>query len=549
MIASNRVRAGLSVRAGTRLRRSAVVAAVAAVLALWAGGHVVGQARGQAAPPASGAAKPMPPLSATDAAGKPKALSAVKLSAYDGAAYCDLAVAADGTFHALYTESPAIGKPVFLYHRSSPDGVTWSPPTNLSDDESGRDSGYCRAVVDGRGRVYAVWKFVPARTMLDGPGAVEPGQLVYRCLDGGAWSGATRFGSDAGPQVSWFAAVDPGGTPHVVWSEVAEDAFARRKSASRKHANLVKQAALNGPASGPVKSLITAAPLPTDAQIAAAAKRGGKSIIPYAEQYPKEVGLWNLRGHVDAGGVARFSAEQPKDAQPAPAVAPGEGAYKEGPVVYWDGAALKSVYTIDMRERDGNSFANPPTLLADAGGRPHLIRAPSSKKVERACVRDYPLNADGTPGTPVDVMTARDPKGQILGWQAWSLPGGRMAVAVTLKDIPPGGSVIDAPYDLYVSFSDGGGKWTPPLNVTDNAARATFASKQVDIATYSNLTEYFPKYGAVTAGPDGRPAVLMVNDAQRSFSFPAGVVAGGGRTIVVQGGGQVSRPAAFFLKL
>ena len=63
--------------------------------------------------------------------------------------------------------------------------------------------------IDGRGRVYAVWRYVPRSSLLDGPGCRAPGILTYRCLEGGNWSKRILIGDKDMPSFSWFITLDP----------------------------------------------------------------------------------------------------------------------------------------------------------------------------------------------------------------------------------------------------------------------------------------------------------------------------------------------------
>jgi hypothetical protein len=151
----------------------------------------------------------------------------VKLTQYDLAGFCDIAASPDGTLHAAFTERPAHGRPLYVYYRSSSDGSrTWTETVNLSDDESGNDAGYARLFLDGKGRLYAAWKYIALNSLLDGPGGHARGRLVYRCLEGGRWSKRVPLGDSKVPTFSWFAAVAQGGKAHLVWSQMAPDALA-----------------------------------------------------------------------------------------------------------------------------------------------------------------------------------------------------------------------------------------------------------------------------------------------------------------------------------
>lgn len=482
-------------------------------------------------PPAPG--QPLPPLTARDAAGKPKRM--LKLSQYDKSAYCDLAVGAGGVLHAVFTDQPNAMKPAYLYYRSSTDGgATWSEPKNLSDDESGLSASWARVIIDGQGRVYAIWKYVGRNELLDGPGGHGAGVIAYRCLQGGAWSRTVRLNSPKLAAYSWFAALGPGGAVHLVWSQMSADAMRIQGWGAAQYANLVQQAVLDGAAPGAPKALISTS-LPTKARLDAAHAAGHD--IPYDQQRPKKDGLHNLRGYIDAAGAAHFVAEDP-------GISEGPSSEQTGArIVLWDGAKLRPLYAYE-RLQTYNNFNNPPTLLFDAQGREHLIRAP--EKAEKASVRDYPLEG-GEMGDPVEAIAARDGKGIITAWQAMQLPGGRMVVTAALS--PKGGAHPDD-LELYITFSDGGGKWSEPLSVTDNQARHDFFHKETGGgAAVAASTTYSPRYASVVIAPDGHPCVLMVDSEDTIVgltSVQPGAAAEGRTTT---GGLRVDAPMVFFLKL
>ena len=122
-------------------------------------------------------------------------------------------------FTAVFTDSPEYGKAPYVYYASSTDnGVTWSDPKNLSDDDSGIAAGFCRVAVDGKGRVYAVWKYL-MRSGLEGPGGgSNGGEVCFRCLDSGTWFKTVRLNKMPQACFSYFVALDAKGRCNVVWS-------------------------------------------------------------------------------------------------------------------------------------------------------------------------------------------------------------------------------------------------------------------------------------------------------------------------------------------
>ncbi len=457
--------------------------------------------------------------------------AAVKLTQYDLAGFCDLAVGPDGGLHALFTERPAHGKPLYLYYRASTDGGrSWTDALNLSDDESGQDAGYARLFFDGKGRLYAAWRYVPLNSLLDGPGGRAPGRLVYRCHDGGKWSPRVRLGDDQVPTFSWFAAVAPDGRAHVVWSQIAADALAALGWATADYANRVRQATLDGPAVTGVKDLIAPRALLTAPE--QQKLRAAGQYPKYEDTRPSQQGLVNLRGYITAEGAARFIAERPGIPGPL-------GATTGRQIVRWDGTKLVALYTFE-KYRTYNTFNDPPALLVDAAGKEHLIRAP--EKAEKPCVRDYPVGAAEL-GDPADVIRPTSGPGAILNWQAHQLPGGRMAVTAALSQK---GGYDPSDTQLYVSFSDEGGKWSAPVRITPREPKAAPAPGPGHPVTV--LVEHRPRFAALAQGKDGRPGLLVIDSA----NFLAGVAV---KTITSSGVRDVTatiprteHPAVFFVR-
>lgn len=471
---------------------------------------------------------------APDPGGTPQTATAsmIKLSQYDRAAYCDLA-AADGSLHAVFTDRPEHGRPLFLYYRSSRDGgKTWSAPVNVSDDETGDDVGYARAILDRSGRLYAIWKYVRQGELIDGPGGNANGRLVYRCLDGGEWSRRIPLGDDNVASYSFFAANDRAGDVHVVWSQMARDA-AQVQMASVWHANLVRQARLDGDKPGTPQDLIVPKPLLTREE---QDKMKAAGTYPaYEDTQPRKNGMINLRGYIDDRGVAHFVAED---------FGITEGDRQTGKrIVLWDGAKLLPLHEYE-RSQTYNNFENPPSLVLDGGGRQHLIRA--AEKAEKPCVRDYEIT-DGRLGDPVDVIVPTKGPGTLANWQVHVLPGGRIAVTAALSE--KGGWRPDD-LELYISFSDGDGKWTTPVCVTENEARRTaFRRETVGGSAVASLAEYSPRFASVAIDKAGGTCLLMVNSEDTIIGLTSVGVTGAGQAVSVTGTGRVDNPMVFFRRM
>jgi hypothetical protein len=456
----------------------------------------------------------------------------VQLSRYGRSLYCSLAQTPDGTLHAIYTDQPDGLRNSFLYYRASTDaGATWSEPKNLSDDESGLPSYFCQVRVDGKGRVYAIWKYLSAASdTLDGPGSASCGVLAYRCLNGGEWSKIVRLSTKEVPSTSFFAANAPDGAVNVIFAAGPPDRDWVREGGVQCHqATVIKQAALDGGNMPTPRTIIAPKPVPTKAQIDAAHAAGNE--IPLYEQQPRPDGLWNLRGYVDEAGAAHFIGEHNSEYG-----IPG-GSSKDYYVLF-DGAALHKLWTIES----GNNFNNPPTLLVDAAGKEHLLKTP--EHAERIWVRDYPVT-NGQLGDPTDVIGPEKPEGTISNWQAVALPGGRMAVTCAISQ--KGGWDPDD-VELYLTTSDGAGKWAKPICVTNNAARRAFMSKQTAAGGVMKSDTYRPDFADSIALKHGGMGVLMVNTNKSIIGITNNHISGSGQVFGSLASGSSAAPWAYYKK-
>jgi hypothetical protein len=479
---------------------------------------------------AAPAEQPAAPAGATD--------SLVKISQYGGSLYCSIACGADGTLHAIYTDRADPTKVAYLYYRASKDsGATWSEPKNLSDDESGLSAYYCRCMVDGKGRVYAIWKYLSAASdSLDGPGSSGCGILAYRCNNGGTWSKTIRLTSKKVPSTSFFAAPGPDGAVNLVWAQGNPDVdWEPRGGVSPQGANMIQQAVLDGDTAPTPKGLIVPAPIPTAEQIAAAHAAGHD--IPYADQYPKSDGLWDLRGYIDASGAAHFIGDH-YQIYPSPPDDPNNGPY----IVYFDG---KQPHKLFEYEHSGGQLNtnNPWTLLLDAHGKEHVFRTPV--KAEKDAVRDYAVDK-GQLGDSIDVIAPDKPTGKIVDWQATKLTDGRMAVTAALSQ--KGGWAPDD-VDLYISTSTGDGKWSAPVNLTSNESRKAFMSKETAAGGVMTSDSYRPDFAEAVQLKDGSLGVLMVNTDKTLLGITNSGVTGSGQTVGSLASGSTAAPWVFFTKV
>lgn len=456
----------------------------------------------------------------------------IQLSRYGRSLYCSLTQTTDGALHAIYTDQPDGLRNSFLYYRASTDGgATWSEPRNLSDDETGLPSYFCQVRVDGKGRVYALWKYLTAASdTLDGPGSASCGVLAVRCLSGGEWSKIVRLSTKNVPSTSFFAANGPDGAVHVVFAAGPSDRdWVKEGGVQCQQATVIQQAILDGGNTPTPRTIISPRPVPTKEQIDAA-HAAGKD-IPFYDQQPRPDGLWNLRGYIDKTGVAHFVGEHYQEYG-----IPG-GSSKDYYVLF-DGAALHKLWTIE----NGNNFNNPPTLLMDAGGKEHLLKTP--EHAERIWVRDYPV-ANGQLGDPTNVIGPDKPEGKITNWQAVGLPGGRMAVTCAISQ--KGGWDPDD-VELYLATSDAAGKWLKPICVTNNAARQAFMSKQTAAGGVMKSDTYRPDFADAIALKQGGIGVLMVNTNKSIIGITNNHLSGSGQVYGSLASGSTAAPWVFYKK-
>ena len=464
---------------------------------------------------------------ASSADGAPAAM--VKLSTFGQAQYCSIATGPDGTLHAIFTDAKKYGSPHYVYYRASADGgATWSEPKNLSDDESGLGTSWCQVKVDAAGRVYAIWKIVDETTALDGPGGNSGGSIAFRCLDGGTWSKAQVFGDDHHEAVAWCAMNAPDGKVRVLYTQLQADiADHDRKVNGGISGNVANDLAMltldggNAPARTPI---LTAKPLPTKAEIDAAHLVGKD--FSYDDSHIKRDGLWNLRGYLAEDGRPHFIAEKYQATSQEPKT-----------IVRYDGQKLATFYEY-KNASVGNTFSEPPAFFRAADGKEHFVRKPEAS--ENEVIRDSVVD-NGTPGDKTDVIAINGDRVKIFHWQSNALADGRIAAMAALS--PKG--MYDDGDDFYVAIGDGHGKWSAPVNVTDNDARSKFFAK----AAVSQSSSYQPEYAEATALKSGDVGVVMVNTEHTITGLNTVAITGSGRAVEGTSSTSSSSPYVFFTKV
>ena len=354
-----------------------------------------------------------------DAASAAPAAEPVPISSFNEATYTSLVADRDGALHAVWLDRNPETQRQAVYHRSSSDdGRSWDDPTFLSEGQPDGYTGIPRVVADGAGRVYAVWKMVDRGTsMAEQELLSRPayGTLVYRVLEGGRWSPVRAVGAERAV-VAWFAATDPRGRVHVVWSENPDGPGFLSTTAD---AGAVRQAQLDG-----------------------ATPRGGQ-VISGASRFGK-LGYWSLSGYVDGNGGAHWVAVRGNDADDRSILVHSTGGRER--TLPWYTAAAQAA-----------GARTPPQLVLDASGGEHLVLYEGGP---RPRLLDHGVNREPYTDT---LVTGADAE-SIQDFQL-SSAGGR--IAVTMEITGDDGNRLA---DLYVATWNGDG-WTRPARVIDNGTR------------------------------------------------------------------------------
>jgi len=345
--------------------------------------------------------------------------------------YSDAAVAPDGSIHVAYSEAgERFGETRHLYHQSSTDGGhTWSQRQNLSHEyDRNFGAGFHRIVIDGKGRVYVVWK---PHNHQDTPCGNSEGDLVFRVLDGGSWSKPIRVGTEK-HVLGWFPSVNPAGIAHLVWNEDAPLRSDGSRWSGARNAMLVHQCVLDGPAASPPVRIWGDKPILDD--------------MTLGKRYP---GYKGIRGYVDARGTAHWVAEK----------IPAKIDHTDVELVHCDGVRETVLFqatrfgSVSLVDRQFNR--SPLQLLVDSAGRQHVVFL--DLKGEKPAVIDHMI---GSNAEPTIVRAAKALDGEISGVQAIQGAGGRMAVLMQVRD-----DRSKYEFDLLLSTFDGT-RWSPTVDLT-----------------------------------------------------------------------------------
>jgi len=401
----------------------------------------------------------------------------ITLSQFKRATYSDLLIDSAGIYHAVFLESPAIGKTRFVYYsRSTNGGRSWSKPVTVSNDESGNGAAQPKLIQDkASGEVYAIWKrfgLTDARypiqdVILEGPGGYNAGTLFFRSVGGSAPGEILKIGEKEETVISWFVTHDPAGNITVVWSQVTDESALSNWKAWF-YADWIRTAKIRGGAVGNITSVTRPNP------------------APYKGGAPPDVGFMNLHGYFSPSGALKFVAERMQN--------------RGQVVVYSDGKTIKKIYEYP-KSTTFNTFNNPPRLLVDENGTEHLILKPDSSTLEAEELWDI----DPVTGKK-RVLIAIDQEGFSLdGFQAYQGPDGKMTV--TFQAGKPSGSSES----FFCSYRDG--VWRS-FGMSKNSAMGSFTYREFPFngvyrPTLATLTKYDTTFVSVAHDKSGARKMLM----------------------------------------
>jgi hypothetical protein len=364
----------------------------------------------------------------------------VALSQFEKAGYCDLLIAQDGNYHAVFLENSDYGKPVFVYYTSSSNkGKSWSTPVTISNDGTGNGSSIPKLIQDGSGTIYAIWKrygssdkskYPVAETILEGTGGYTIGTLFYAVLNGSSFGKPIMLATNERMQISWFPTLDNAGKVHVVWSQLSDETWKNQWS-HWYYADVIREATLSSGSFGGLKDYTTP----------------GKPQYPGGA--PPNLGFQNLRGYYDKQNKLRFI---------------GEFVAETGvkTLFYYTGTKYELAYQYPLY-KDGNTFNYPAELLYDEKGNDHIIFRPPASTLESEQIWDYEVSSGKT-----NVLASIQKKGvQIQGFQANQGSSGEMAVLIQAGGL----SESNEAFGLFYK----NGSWLTK-GLSENASKDTFAA-------------------------------------------------------------------------
>jgi len=273
----------------------------------------------------------------------------ITISQFERAGESDFLIDQNNNYHVVFQESPAIGKPVFIYYTmSANNGISWSKPITLSNDGTGNGASPPSLIQDGSGAIYAIWKrygnkgskYPAPDVSLDGRGGYVNGTLFYKVLQGGNWSQQFQISDEEGSQFSWFPFLNQQGQLYICWNEVSPASVANNWL-MWYYADWIRFAKLetNG--------------------VSAKAEISAPSAPTYKGGAPPHNGVINLHGYADKEGNVHYIYNRKAED-------------KTQKIYYYNGKKHEEVYTYPLYG-EGNTFMNPPRLLYDEKGLDHVI--------------------------------------------------------------------------------------------------------------------------------------------------------------------------------
>lgn len=422
-----------------------------------------------------------------------------------------LAVAPDGSIHAVFNEQHGPPFEMSIYHRQSADGgKSWSEAKNLSEDMPDIHVGRCVGIADAKGRVYVIWRAGLGKNFQAPIEAYSGGHcnLFFRVLEGGKWSKIKPIHPEGSPDVqndgslSFFVSLDTAGLVQVIWNTNPNKWHDELVDLRQLGGGKIWRSQFNGVGNGLVfQSTLdgaTATP-PREIFLTAVTGTKGDHIHP-----PACDGLDTINGYIDAAGKAHFISRVTRNVDNSL-----YGKYR-----YQLFEAGKPGAFLDLPDLSFHAWNDIPTLLVDAAGKSHaLVLYPAG---EHPSVRDYLLGSDDEPAI---VRQTVGTKGTLDGFQAYQGPGGRMIVVMQMNDAGERGEGDD-----FISVSSGDGKWSKPINVTNNVTRRSFAAKIINpVQNVAVSHTYYPGPASATIDKEGHLILLMINNERGVFGNQVGI--------------------------